>query len=493
MIRLGVALLSVGALLLQQPLVPRTWDARELAAFELPLVQADRSAQHATPDYYYRLAVRPIYKSYPVYAPGSEPAGYMEWLAQHEPALAFDPLALATDAEWIAAGEAVFDAPLGYGATFKVATLRDRGWYERNHVPVTKDGIMPFSRYVIRKKGVVEAGSGSCLMCHARVMADGTLLKGAQGNFPADRIVADNLRQQAAATKDPEALLAGIRLGQRTFFSMPWLTPDPIARVASMSIDDIARAYDAVPVGASTRVNLSLFTPAQIPDLIGLRDRRFLDHTGLVQQRSIADLMRYVAIVQGANAFDRFGDFLLVDPVPDPTKMDRYSDEQLYALTRYVYSLQPPPNPNAFDALAERGEKIFERERCAKCHTPPLYTNNKLTPAEGFQIPPEHLKTYDILRNSVGTDSTLALRTRRGTGYYKVPSLKGLWYRNMFPHDGSCSTLEDWFDPARLRDDYVPTGFKGYGVERRAVPGHEFGLRLSTDDKRALIAFLKTL
>ena len=24
--------------------------------------------------------------------------------------------------------------------------------------------------------------------------------------------------------------------------------------------------------------------------------------------------------VQGANAFDRFGDFLLVDPVPDPTK-----------------------------------------------------------------------------------------------------------------------------------------------------------------------------
>ena len=67
-------------------------------------------------------------------------------------------------------------------------------------------------------------------MCHARVMPDGTLLKGAQGNFPADRIVADNLRQQAAATQDPAALLDGVRLGQRTFFSMPWLTPDPIAR-----------------------------------------------------------------------------------------------------------------------------------------------------------------------------------------------------------------------------------------------------------------------
>jgi hypothetical protein len=36
--------------------------------------------------------------------------------------------------------------------------------------------------------------------------------------------------------------------------------------------------------------------------------------------------------------------------------------------------------------------------------------------------------------------------------------------------------LEDWFDPARLRDDYVPTGFKGYGVKTCAVKGHEFGL-----------------
>ena len=33
------------------------------------------------------------------------------------------------------------------------------------------------------------------------------------------------------------------------------------------------------------------------------------------------------------------------------------------------------------------------------------------------------------------------------------------------------------FDPARLRDDYVETGFKGYLVQRRAVPGHQFGLR----------------
>ena len=66
-------------------------------------------------------------------------------------------------------------------------------------------------------------------------------------------------------------------------------------------------------------------------------------------------------------------------------------------------------------------------------------------------------------------------------------------YRGPFEHNGSVATLEDWFDPKRLRDDYVPTGFKGFGVKTRAVRGHEFGLQLLAEDKRALIAFLKTL
>ena len=94
---------------------------------------------------------------------------------------------------------------------------------------------------------------------------------------------------------------------------------------------------------------------------------------------------------------------------------------------------------------------------------------------------------------SVGTDPGLALKTRKGTGFYKVPSLKGVWYRGLYNHDGSVTSLEDWFNPARLRDDYVPSGFIGYGVKTRAVKGHEFGLTLSAEDKKALIAFLRTL
>ena len=55
------------------------------------------------------------------------------------------------------------------------------------------------------------------------------------------------------------------------------------------------------------------------------------------------------------------------------------------------------------------------------------------------------------------------------------------------------TSLEEWFDPARLRGDYVPKGFRGYQVQHRAVPGHAFGLKLGEKDKTALIAFLRTL
>jgi hypothetical protein len=123
--------------------------------------------------------------------------------------------------------------------------------------------------------------------------------------------------------------------------------------------------------------------------------------------------------------------------------------------------------------VAATGKEIFSREGCAGCHTPPLYTNNKLTLAESFTPPPGGEKKYDILPISVGTDPNWALKTRRGTGYYKVPSLRGVWYRTMFGHSGWCAALEDWFDPSH--DDYVLTGFKPYGSETYAVKGHPFG------------------
>jgi hypothetical protein len=154
-----------------------------------------------------------------------------------------------------------------------------------------------------------------------------------------------------------------------------------------------------------------------------MKDRSYLDRTGLHRQRSIADLMRYAAmnrgIGDGGDALANHNGFIPANPprfqkLPDPATRSRYSDEQLYALALYLDSLQPPPNPNQFDAIAERGQRVFEREGCASCHTPPQYSNNKLTPVDGFRVAEDHRKTYDILLVTVGM--TLALLSKPGEG-----------------------------------------------------------------------------
>ena len=481
-----------------RPAIPKTWDDSAISAVEVPLADPAGSPKHVSADYYYKIPVRPIYKSYTVFASGHEPPGYADWLKQQEPEIVWDDKghapSLTTEANWISAGEIVFDAAIVYDGITTASDVRKPEWYSKTGVLLSRDGAMPFYRYVIRQKGKVELGRLACSACHTRVMADGTTVKGAQGNFSFDRARAYALRSGRFKPEEIDAL-------ERGLFAAPWLRPDPIARLAQMSVDQISAAHDDIPPGVAARHRSSFFYPVQVPDLIGVRDRRYLDRTGLQQHRSIVDLMRYAALNQGGDDLASYNGFVPLDnpkfsrlPEPsDPRVGGRYSDEQLYALARYMYSLQPPLNPNRFDALAARGKKVFEREGCAACHALPLGTNNKLTPAEGFAIPQDHLKRYDVLPVVVGTDPGLALQTRRGTGYYKIPSLKGVWYRGMFPHDGSCATLEDWFDRRRLQDDYVPTGFKGYGVKVRAVKGHEFGLNLSSEEKRALLTFLRTL
>jgi len=477
-----------------KPEIPKTWVDDELAALELPLADPAGSPQHISADYYYRMPVRPIYKSYPIYAPGKEPPGYLERLGKLEPQITFDAAKLRTEQDWIKAGEIVFDAPIEFVSSGMLVTeVRDPDWYQKNRVPVTRDGIFPNMQYVVREKGKVEVGILSCAMCHTRVMPDGNTIKGAQGNFPDDRTFGYESRLEAAQAKDKDEALKGLRDFMRRSYAAPWLGDDPNARPERMSVDEIASVLEAITPGVCARQGSSAFFPARIPDLIGVKDRRYLDSSGLVRHRTIADLMRYAALNQGGDVLSLYGNFRPKGELPDPAKESRYSDEQLYALALYVYSLKPPPNPNKFDVIAARGGDVFEREACAGCHMPPLYTNNKLTPADGFKIPESHRQRFDILAMSVGTDPSLTLKTRRGTGYYKVPSLKGVWYRGPFGHGGWVATLEDWFDARRLRDDYVPTGFKGCGVKTRAVKGHEFGLELSDADRKALIAFLKTL
>lgn len=500
---LALATITVAVLAAQEPpRIPRTWDDEEIARHEIPLAHPGASPKHVSSDYYYRIPVRPIYKSYPVYAQGHEPPGYFESLKTLDPVVVWDDKEarppLQTEQDWIRAGEVAFDAPLVMNTNIAVDDVRDPRWLAMTGTPVAADGTLPWVQYVVRKKGVVELGSTSCGFCHTRVMPDGSLIKGAQGNLPVQRAVAFRWRAGAASSADKERFTVQTRTFLKRLHSAPYLRPDPQDRIDRMSIEEITALFDSYPAGVSLRQRGNSFLPIQVPDLIGVRDRRYLDRTGLERHRSIGDMMRYSALNQGGDSLASYAGYIPIDAPrftkrPDPEQFTRYSDEQLYALAKYVYSLRPPPNPNKADALSARGAQVFEDEGCSSCHRPPLYTNNRLTPVAGFTPPDDHRTRFDVMSRSVGTDPELALRTRRGTGYYKVPSLKGVWYRGMFGHSGWAATLEDWFDPRRLRDDYVPTGWKPFGVQTYPVRGHEFGLGLSDADRRALIAFLKTL
>ena len=81
----------------------------------------------------------------------------------------------------------------------------------------------------------------------------------------------------------------------------------------------------------------------------------------------------------------------------------RYSDEQLYALATISIHCDRREIRTGLTRWP-REDRGSSSEGCATCHTPPLYTNNKLTPADGFAVPPDHREKYDILPISVGTD-----------------------------------------------------------------------------------------
>src|SRR5262245_23357678 len=350
--------------------IPRTWDDQAVASLEVPLAVRSASPVQIPSKYYYGIPIRPIYKSYAVYHPSKEPAGYIDWLKRQEPQVAFDPANLNTPEDWTTAGELVFDAPTGYGhiaAGGSDLYLRDPSWYQETGAPVARDGTLPFYRYVIRKKGKIEIGIFSCGMCHTRVMPDGSVVKGAQGNVPGGRALAWDVNQQSVFMAPVNNFFA--RRFDRLLFAAPWIKPDPYPEIGKSSAREIGARHAAIPPGVIARHGTSPLTPAKVPDLIGIQDRRYLDATGLVRHREIGDLMRYAALNTDADPFARYGDFVPGEELPfgkapkDPAKMDsgRYSDEQLYALALYIYSLRPPRNPNALDALAARGQQVFER------------------------------------------------------------------------------------------------------------------------------------
>ena len=115
----------------------------------------------------------------------------------------------------------------------------------------------------------------------------------------------------------------------------------------------------------------------------------------------------------------------------------------------------------ALPAAGSRGHEVFRAEGCATCHAGPGLTG---APVDA---------------GVVGTDPAAATDPDRGTGRYRVPSLRGMGARGRLMHDGSIADLAALLDPARA-------------TIAGPVP-HPFGLGAGPDDRAALLTFLGDL
>ncbi len=177
--------------------------------------------------------------------------------------------------------------------------------------------------------------------------------------------------------------------------------------------------------------------PAALPDLRALRWQSHLHRAGAVILRDEASLAVRI-------------ETLLITSLHAAVRPPR---EVAAGLARYLLSLGAAlPAPR----WAHPGAAVF-RAQCARCHA-----------GEGMRggvIPVEE----------IGTDATLARSPDRGTGGYRIPSLRGVGARTWLLHDGSVRGLDALLDPAR------------------EAPGHAHGRSVNDTDRAALLSFLRAL
>ena len=141
------------------------------------------------------------------------------------------------------------------------------------------------------------------------------------------------------------------------------------------------------------------------------------------------------------------------------------------ALARWLASLAPPPPPAPVaGSAAARGAALFAAG-CAGCHAPPTFA--------GAIVP----------LAVIGTDPAVGLSSDRGTGGYRVPSLRGVSTRGPLLHDASVADSGDAVQsgahgarpPVRARPrgrrSRRAAGVPGDAVARRAKIGRVSGNR----------------
>lgn len=155
--------------------------------------------------------------------------------------------------------------------------------------------------------------------------------------------------------------------------------------------------------------------------------------------------------------------------------IDNYS--LIFGLAAFVKSLvsnqtkydSVQANKQVFTPIESKGLAVFEQQ-CSSCHTPPLFASNAIV-NNGTKTDYH----ADLGRMRISGDST-------DIGKFRVPSLRNVELTYPYMHDGHLYSLEE------VLEHYNSGGKKHVNQDPRIEK-----IRLSQDDKTALISFLKTL
>jgi len=176
---LSAAVLSAGDLK-----VPRTWDEDALADWAMPLVGFNGGPGHFSEREYYAAPIENL-KTYPVYDPDREPAGYWADLQKKKPESLLDVNVKRTHAQWVSDGNRVFeelDLPASriWDPAF-IARARSKDELAKYRFAVNEDGTIFGIRWVVTPKGVA-LGMSECAFCHTHYMPSGQKVYGPASN-----------------------------------------------------------------------------------------------------------------------------------------------------------------------------------------------------------------------------------------------------------------------------------------------------------------------
>lgn len=201
-----------------------------------------------------------------------------------------------------------------------------------------------------------------------------------------------------------------------------------------------------------------------------------------------------------------------------PTTIDL---PRLKRVEDWLRKLQAPAYPYPVNnQLADAGKPLYDLH-CAACHAFGGAKTGKVTPIGEIATDRQRLDsyTYEFLSNQNTLYAGYAWRFqhfRKTNGYANQP-LDGIWLRAPYLHNGSVPTLRDLLEPVEKRP---ATFYRGYDVfdqkkvgfvsdvpeadgrrhfqlntaeSGNANTGHVYGVNLSSEQKDAIVEYMKKL